>query len=124
MAGFPIEGKHFEIGQAWKQLAGPVSLSSCFDLQPGPGPQQVSRRNNIFPIHRKDLEKHSHAVRVPRVQAKRKNRNSPPRPCLEFPASCPHLARGRRDGACHDCFETTQPLYEPSCDSACAPKLP
>jgi hypothetical protein len=91
MAGFPGEGKRVEIGLAWNQLAGPVSLSSCFDLLPGPGPQQV--RGEITSIRRtgKSLKILS---RNPRAESSsyKKNRNKPPRlvPWVSsfLPASC------------------------------------
>jgi hypothetical protein len=98
MAGFPREGKQFEIGHAWKQLAGPVSLSLCFDLPPGPGPQQVPRQNNINPANGEDLKKRSHAMRVPRVQAKRKIATNRPGLALGFrhPVRILRWSPGRR----------------------------
>jgi hypothetical protein len=37
MAGFPKKENTFEIGHNFKRLAGPVSLSSSNNPQPGPG---------------------------------------------------------------------------------------
>jgi hypothetical protein len=39
MADFPQSRENTEIGYESKRLAGPVSLSSCVNPQPGPGPQ-------------------------------------------------------------------------------------
>jgi hypothetical protein len=49
MAGFPETGTRTEIGLYTNQLAGPVSLSSFVNQQPGPGPQQIQRRMQYLP---------------------------------------------------------------------------
>jgi hypothetical protein len=94
MAGFPKEGKLIEIGHDPEQLAGPVSLSSCFVQQPGPGPQQVQRQIQRLSGKPKRPGGNLHAICARSIEAKNKNRDTPSQLCLGSLVSCPHLDAG------------------------------
>jgi hypothetical protein len=59
----PQDGKHIEIGHDLEQLAGPVSLSSCFDHNKGRAAKNSAAKITFTPVNG-ELSLHYHAACV------------------------------------------------------------